>query len=236
MTTENIKIGLPINEKLLKNVTDNRFCFANSGSEHFKKFASQSVEDTGAFKMGKDVTIGVFKMTENDFLYHGSPYLFDEPFLLKHYDNRLTTSINFAKYYATKHYHWEHIGFVYKYRLKKEYIEKYGGIPNMILMNDNYFDGMKKVKEIIKKEKVESLNNNIKLQYKYKINFAHDDNDFINICHTNFNGIYIPCHENQLILCGSTNEIKKEIFLEIDSIYKVKKQEDKFILILYKEF
>lgn len=166
------------------------------------------------YKLPKDGT-PMFSIGEIDInpaiLFHGSPNLFDSPYLLRNAVNRLTFSLLWAKLYAQKSKKYGgQIGFIYAYKLNsniKNVIKYNGNAPNEISDKFSALDFPFTVERI--------RTNNFS-------NYMEGDELYVNLCSTegyrnDINGILAPNNscEKQLILCrdGKVKLYLKNIYI-----------------------
>lgn len=166
------------------------------------KLQCGSNDSQGAF-----ITVGTLQV---DTLFHGSPYLFMPPFL------PTTKEVSFSPWTSIP-FHWSQkietlddtARYVYEYRVKKEVLLKYHGIPNILS-----FCG--------------SATSIIEAGADSKLTLS---DRLAKVCHENQHlGWFYPVYESQVLLCAST---VKDI-LEINRIYQAYKfKSKKYLILLY---
>jgi hypothetical protein len=168
----------------------------------------------------KDIELG-----PNQYLYHGSPSLFELPYTPRQIDNRYSPALIFPRYWATKSCGE---GYVYEYRIKPEYNNI---IPKIVFMCGPYRD-MKKSFDALVASKPDMFNFTLNELTTGKAHPGSLDVELAQICKKEYNGVYLPSMENQILLCSND----RPQWLEINRIYLYNKNNDVFSFTILKDF
>lgn len=186
-----------------------------------------------------------FSLKQNQSLFHGSPTLFDPPYLPRNIENRFSYNTDFPLYYATKSCSVSpDEGYLYEYKISDWAKKEYGGIPEFLfLQGNNIHEAMEHYIAMMIQEPVihsftddEIRRNTIHEFETTRTNPSQNDLELACICRTKYNGIYVPKYENQILICGS----RRHQWLEISNIFKavkgVKGVDGKITTTMFKSF
>lgn len=137
------------------------------------------------------------QLHSDDRLFHGSGNLFDAPYLPRNTENRFSTNRKLSVQRAsTKTHSCDNSGYLYTYRWKKGVKE----IPHTIITCSTRLTDLKAF-----------LDDNTTLVSKDL------DSAMLTACNGEWNAIYAPRWEQQLVLCGKNSAS----FIEIEKIEKI---------------
>lgn len=186
------------------------------------KYCSSPVTQCNSRTSPSQVFVGTFYLTPAESLYHGSPALFNPPYLPYNYENRFSPKTNFPMYYATKGKdphtgEAKEFGFMYEYKIRPEMFTQHGGIPNVVFMCGRVFDAIGLYRqEILGGSDIKTLT--AKIPNQARANYGNDDLEMAASC-LGYNGLFFPGHEYQILLCRRT----VASFLQLHKIYRVRK-------------
>ncbi|MDD4930692.1 MAG: opioid growth factor receptor-related protein [Candidatus Colwellbacteria bacterium] len=177
------------------------------------------------------MTTVTLNLTPEQSLFHGSPTLFEAPYLPRNIENRFSCETKFPLYYATKSCSTisPGEGYLYEYKISEWAKKEHGGIPNFLHLQGNIHESMKHYIDMMLQEPEihHFTDDEIRRNMPYgfmssRVNSSQNDLELACVCRTKYNGIYVPGYENQLLICGRG----RPQWLEIHNIFKVVKGKD----------
>lgn len=154
-------------------------------------------------KSAPSIFTSTFLLSPSQSLFHGSKHLFEDPYMLKNHDNRLTPTFNIAASFASRRStDIKREGYIYEYKILPAIYKRYGGIPDIVFVCGKWSEVSSLVPSALRRPgpPVHELSGPAQERMNTS-NTGQEDALLLEAC-LNWNGLYFPSYENQILMCG----------------------------------